>query len=113
MIKLYGITTCESVKKAIAFLKAHQKTYEFIDLKSVQIDANKRKEWLSKQSMSVIFNTKGTKFKTLHLDKTMSDAQKEAWLEKEQLLYKRPVIECEDGSLLVGFDEALYESKFA
>lgn len=112
MINVYGITTCGSVKKALAFLKAHQ-AYQFIDLKSVQISEQKRKEWLSKQSMSVIFNTKGTKFKTLQLDKNMSDAQKEAWLEKEQLLYKRPVIECEDGSLIVGFDEALYARQFA
>ena len=113
MINVYGIATCGSVKKATAFLKAHGKTYAFIDLKSVAIDATKRKEWLSKQSLGVLFNTKGTKFRTLGLDKTMSDAQKEAWLEKEPLLYKRPVIECEDGTLMVGFDEELYLKKFA
>ena len=113
MIKVYGISTCGSVKKATAFLKAHGKTYAFIDLKSVPIEAAKRKEWLSKQSMATLFNTKGTKFRTLGLDKTMSDAQKEAWLEKEPLLYKRPVIECEDGTVVVGFDEELYLKKFA
>jgi Spx/MgsR family transcriptional regulator len=113
MVKVYGITTCGSVKKALTFLKAHQKAYAFIDLKSVQISEQKRKEWLLKQSMSVLFNTKGTKFKILQLDKNMSDAQKEAWLGKEQLLYKRPVIECEDGSLVVGFDEETYQKKFA
>jgi len=112
MTKVYGITTCGSVKKAIAFLKAHQKPYEFIDLKSVEISAAKRQEWLSKQSMSVLFNTKGTKFKTLKLDKTMRDSEKEVWLGKEQLLYKRPIIECDDGALIVGFDETLYTQKF-
>ncbi len=113
MIKVYGITTCGSVKKATAFLRAHQKAYEFVDLKRVAIPAAKRHEWLSKQSMSVLFNTKGTKFKTLKLDKTMSDSEKEGWLEKEQLLYKRPIIECDDGTLVVGFDETLYAQKFA
>jgi len=113
MIKVYGITTCGSVKKAIAFLRAHQKAYEFIDLKSVQISAAKRQEWLSKQSMNVLFNTKGTKFKTLKLEKTISDSEKEMWLGKEQLLYKRPIIECDDETLVVGFDEALYTQKFA
>ena len=113
MIKVYGITTCGSVKKALSFLKSHGKAYEFVDLKTVHIETERRSQWLSKQPMSILFNTKGTKFKTLGLDKTMSDAEKEAWLDKEQLLYKRPIIECEDGAVLVGFDEEVYTKAFA
>ncbi|WP_263833894.1 arsenate reductase family protein [Sulfurospirillum oryzae] len=112
MIKVYGITTCGSVKKAIAFFKAKVVPYAFIDLKSTQISEAKLKEWLSKQPMSVIFNTKGTKFKTLGLSKEMDDTEKGSWLLREQLLFKRPIVECEDGALLVGFDEEVYTKKF-
>jgi len=112
MIKVYGITTCGSVKKAIAFFKAKVVPYSFIDLKSTQISDSKLESWLSKQPMSVIFNTKGTKFKTLGLTKEISDEAKKSWLLKEQLLFKRPIVECEDGALLVGFDEEVYTQKF-
>lgn len=112
MIKVYGITTCGSVKKAIAFFKAKVVPYSFVDLKSTQLSDAKLELWLSEQPMSVIFNTKGTKFKTLGLTKEISDEAKKSWLLKEQLLFKRPIVECEDGTLLVGFDEEVYTQKF-
>jgi Spx/MgsR family transcriptional regulator len=113
MIKVYGITTCGSVKKAITFFKAKVVPYSFVDLKSTQISEAKLQEWLSKQPMSVIFNTKGTKFKTLGLSKEISEEAKKMWLLREQLLFKRPIVECEDGALLVGFDEEVYAKKFS
>lgn len=113
MIKVYGITTCGSVKKAIAFFKKSVVPYTFIDLKSTQISEAKLHEWLRCQPMSVLFNTKGTKFKTLGLSKEISDEEKGKWLLREQLLFKRPIVECEDGALLVGFDEEVYTQKFA
>lgn len=112
MVKIYGITTCGSVKKALSFLKAEVIPYTFIDLKTTQISEAKLETWLTKQPLSVVFNTKGTKFKTLGLSKEISDEEKKIWLLKEQLLFKRPIIECEDGTLLVGFDEALYLRTF-
>ncbi|MDD3343097.1 MAG: Spx/MgsR family RNA polymerase-binding regulatory protein [Sulfurospirillaceae bacterium] len=111
-MKVYGITTCGSVKKATNFFKAKGLAYDFIDLKKETVSEEKLSSWLLKQPMNVLFNTKGTKFKTLGLDKTMSDEAKKEWLHKEQLLYKRPIIECDDGTLLVGFDEVAYTKIF-
>lgn len=110
---VYGITTCGSVKKAQSFLKAKGLPYTFVDLKKEKVDEEKLTNWLTKQPMSLLFNTKGTKFKTLGLDKMMSEEAKKEWLQKEQLLYKRPIIECDDGELLVGFDEEYYVQKFS
>jgi len=47
------------------------------------------------------------------LTKEISDDEKKSWLLREQLLFKRPIVECEDGALLVGFDEEVYTKKFA
>ena len=113
MVKVYGITTCGSVKKAITFFKEKVVPYAFVDLKSTQISEAKLKEWLRAQPMSLLFNAKGTKFKTLGLSKEISDEEKKSWLLKEQLLFKRPIVECEDGTLLVGFDEEVYTKKFS
>ncbi|AFL69427.1 arsenate reductase family protein [Sulfurospirillum barnesii] len=113
MIKVYGITTCGSVKKALSFFKAKVIPYSFVDLKTTQISEETLEEWLSKQPLLRLFNTKGTKFKTLNLSKELSDEAKKEWLLKEQLLFKRPIVECEDGALLVGFDEELYLRTFS
>lgn len=112
-MKVYGITTCGSVKKAQSFLKTKGLAYDFVDLKKEAVSVEQLTSWLQKQPMSLLFNTKGTKFRTLGLAKTISDEEKRAWLQKEPLLYKRPIIECDDGSLLVGFDEGQYEKVFA
>ena len=111
-MNIYGITTCGSVKKALSFFKAHNISYTFFDLKQERISEEKLEIWLQKQPLSVIFNTKGTKFKTLGLAKEISDKEKKQWLLKEQLLFKRPIIECDNGTLIVGFDETLYLSTF-
>ena len=113
MIHVYGITTCGSVKKALTFLKAKGLVYTFYDLKTVHVKPEQLDMWLTKQPLSVVFNTKGTKFKTLGLSKELGDEAKKEWLLKEQLLFKRPIIECDNGALVVGFDENVYEKAFA
>jgi len=111
-MNVYGIKTCGSVKKALSFFKTRGITYTFHDLKSEQVSETRLNDWLTKQPLSVIFNTKGTKFKTLGLSKELSDAEKKQWLLKEQLLFKRPIIECDDGNVVVGFDEDVYFKLF-
>jgi len=111
-MNVYGIKTCGSVKKALSFFKTRGIAYTFHDLKSEQVSETRLNDWLTKQPLSVIFNTKGTKFKTLGLSKELSDAEKKQWLLKEQLLFKRPIIECDDGNVVVGFDENVYLKLF-
>ena len=63
-MKIYGIKTCGSVKKAFSFMKENNIPYEFIDFKITPVDASKIKEWIAKSSIDVLLNTKGTKYKT-------------------------------------------------
>lgn len=111
-MNIYGITTCDSVKKARSFFKTRGITYTFIDLRATPIGEDTLTLWLSKQPLSLLLNTKGATYKLLGLSKEMSDEQKREWLLRKPLLFKRPIIECDDGGLLVGFDEALYLRTF-
>lgn len=111
-MNIYGITTCGSVKKALTFFKSRGIPYTFVDLKTIAITPGQLDRWLMQQPMSILFNTKGTKFKTLGLSKELSELEKKEWLLKEQLLFKRPIIECDNGELLVGFDEERYTTLF-
>jgi Spx/MgsR family transcriptional regulator len=112
-MKIYGIKTCGSVKKATAFMKEKNIEFDFFDFKKESVDEAKIDEWLKQTTMDKLFNNKGTKYRTLKLKElNLDDNGKKEWLVKENMLIKRPVIECDDGSLVVGFNEEEYNSKF-
>jgi len=112
-MKVYGIKTCGSVKKALAYFKAKGIEHEFVDFKQTPVDKQKIETWLAKVPMDKLFNNKGTKYRTLGLAKEqLDDTQKLDWLAKENLLIKRPVVELDNGSVLVAFDEGIYDQTF-
>lgn len=113
MIKVYGIKTCGSVKKALKFLNDREIEYEFIDLKKQKVDCDKIDEWLKKVDIETLFNKRGTKYRQLKLKELNLDEKgMKEWLCKENLLIKRPVIELENGEVIVGFDEEKYKGIF-
>ncbi|WP_083754367.1 arsenate reductase family protein [Nitratiruptor sp. SB155-2] len=112
-MKVYGIKTCGSVKKALKFFNDNNIEYEFIDFKKSPVGCNKIDEWIEKVGIDTLFNTRGTKYRQLKLKElNLDDAGKREWLCKENLLIKRPVIEMDNGDVLVGFDEELYKKVF-
>ncbi len=109
---VYGIKTCGSVRKALKFFKEHEIEYEFFDFKKEQVDEAKIRAWLNETRIEKLFNNRGTKYRTLKLKELNLDEEgKIAWLAKENMLIKRPVIEYDKG-LIVGFDEELYQKVF-
>ena len=110
MVKIYGIKTCGSVKKALTFLDKNNIAYTFIDFKKTPPTQENLDFWLKHTELKKLFNTKGTTYKKLALkDKNLSENEIKDYLLKEPMLIKRPVIECKSG-VLVGFDEAIYGS---
>ena len=109
---LYGIKTCGSVKKAIKFFKDNGIEFEFVDIKKEPVSKEKIEGWLKKVSIDKLFNSRGTKYRTLKLkDLNLNDEGKKEWLAKENLLIKRPVIEYND-DVILGFDEDEYKRIF-
>lgn len=111
-MKLYGIPTCGSVRNARKFFKDNDIDLEFIDFKKTSIDCVKVDEWLRQIEMDVLFNNRGTKYKTLKLkDLNLDESGKREWLCKENMLLKRPIIEFK-GQVIVGWDEEKYKEVF-
>jgi arsenate reductase len=112
-MKVYGIKTCESVKKALKFFNDKAIEYEFHDFKKEPIGCDKIDEWLKKVAINTLFNKRGTKYRQLKLKELNLDENgMREWLCKENLLIKRPVIELENGDVIVGFDEEKYREIF-
>jgi len=111
-MKMYGIPTCGSVRKAKKFLNEANIEYQFIDLKKTPVECDKIDEWLEKVDINTLFNSRGTKYRSLKLKElNLDETGKREWLCKENLLIKRPVIEFED-KVIVGFDEEKYKELF-
>jgi len=111
-VKVYGIKTCGSVRKAIKFFNDNEIEFDFIDIRKEPQGKEKIESWLKKISIDKLFNNKGTKYRTLKLKElNLDDEGKKEWLIKENMLLKRPIIEFKD-QVIVGFDEQLYASIF-
>ena len=110
-MKIYGIKTCDSVRKARKFMKERGIDYEFIDFRETPVDEETVDRWLEKVSVDTLFNKRGTTYRTLKLKElNLNDAGKKAWLAKENMLIKRPVITF-DGKVIIGYNESEYSDK--
>jgi len=108
MITVYGIKNCDSVRKAIKFLKKYELDYVFIDFRETPVSKETILSWLQHTDIKTLFNTRGTTYRTLKLkDLDLSDEQKVTWMAKENMLIKRPVITFEN-NVIVGYNETQY-----
>ncbi|WP_233268821.1 Spx/MgsR family RNA polymerase-binding regulatory protein [Mucilaginibacter lacusdianchii] len=115
MIKVYGIPNCNTVKKALDWLKQNNVAYEFHDFKKLGVTADKLEEWNDKAGYEKFLNKQGLTWKQLDAAvkesvKTKDDALQ--LLQQKTSMIKRPVIE-DNGYLFFGFDEKAYAEHFA
>lgn len=113
-MKVYGITNCNTVKKALDWLKENKVDYEFHDFKKLGISNEKLSEWDQKADYDKFLNKQGLTWKQLDPQvkesvKTSADVLK--LLQEKTSMIKRPVIE--DGDYLYfGFNEDVYKEHF-
>jgi arsenate reductase (glutaredoxin) len=101
---LYGISNCDTVKKARSWLDGHGLAYAFHDYKKAGIDELRLRTWIAGIGWDPLLNRTGTTFRKLpDADKQDLDENKAVRLMLAQpSMIKRPVVE-HDGGLLVGF----------
>jgi arsenate reductase (glutaredoxin) len=112
---VYGITNCNTVKKALDWLKANKIDYEFHDFKKLGVSDEKLQEWDRKAGYEKFLNKQGLTWKQLDPQlkesiKTADDALK--LLRQKTSMIRRPVIE-DDGFLFFGFDQEVYQNHFS
>jgi Spx/MgsR family transcriptional regulator len=113
-MKVYGITNCNTVKKALDWFKNNQVMYEFHDFKKLGISLEKLQEWDSKAGYEKFMNKQGLTWKQLDQPikdsiRTKDDALQ--LLQHKTSMIKRPVIE-DGGFLFFGFDDNVYKEHF-
>ena len=112
MIKVYGIKTWDSVRKALRFFKDNEIEVEFFDFKKEIPSSTLIQSWIERSDINLLFNARGTKYRTLKLKElNLDDEQKAQWLCKEPMLLKRPLIDY-DNKVMVAFKEEIYKETF-
>jgi arsenate reductase (glutaredoxin) len=114
MTTIYGITNCDTMKKARAWLDGHGVAYAFHDYKKAGIDRPRLEGWCREVGWETLVNKAGMTFRALpDTDKAKLNQNKAiALMIRQPSLIKRPVLEA-GGRLFVGFKPEQYEAAFA
>ena len=111
---IYGIKTCDTVKKARTWLDGHGVAHRFVDYRAEGLDPKMLARWRDELGWGKLLNRASATFKELpDTDKAGLDAEKAtALMLAHPTLIKRPVLDV-DGRLLLGFKQELYEQAVA
>lgn len=105
---LYGISNCDTVRKARRWLDAQQIDYRFHDFRRDGLETELVERW-HEQLGAALLNTRGTTWRQLPeaLRNSVTDETRVALLMEHPTLIKRPLLD--DGTrCLSGFNETLY-----
>lgn len=112
-VTLYGITTCDTVRKARAWLDGQGIAYRFHDFRAEGLTAARLAGWIDVLGWETVLNRAGTSFRKLdEAERTGLDrAKAERLILANPTLVKRPVLEGA-GPVMVGFKPDLYARAF-
>ena len=109
MITMYAIVNCDTVKKARAFLDKKKIAYEFVDFKKTPPTTAQIKRWGDFMG-ELPANKKGLTYRKFKDEyEALSTARKTKFLIENTSMIKRPVLEKNDKTLAMGFDEETYK----
>lgn len=106
MIKVYGISNCDTVKKARAWLDAQGRAHTFHDFKKQGVPTPQLAHWIGQVGWEKLVNRKGTTWRQLDpaLQAALTDeASAHALMLQHASVIKRPVVEWSGGDVTVGF----------
>jgi arsenate reductase len=109
-ITIYGIKSCDTMKKARAWLDQRGVAYAFHDYKAAGIDRGRLDAWVAAVGWEALLNRAGTTFRKLpDADRQGLDAAKAiALMLASPSMIKRPVLVSGE-TILVGFKPEQYE----
>ena len=113
-IIIYGIKTCDTVKKARNWLEGRGVEHRFVDYRAEGLDPKSLARWHKAVGWEKLLNKASTTFKELpDADKQGLDEKKAvALMQAHPTLIKRPVLDV-DGRITVGFKPESFEQAVA
>jgi arsenate reductase len=111
---VYGIDTCDQVRKARAWLRAQGVTVRFHDFRADGLDESLLAHWMAHLPWDALLNRRGLTWRQLEPTRKASVVDQSSAVElmlEHPTLIKRPVLEAGD-RIVVGFSEPIYRNLF-
>lgn len=111
---IYGIKTCDTVRKARNWLDGQKADYRFHDFRVDGLDPKALRGWAKQVGWEKLLNRGSATFRELpEADKAGIDEKKAlALMQANPTIIKRPVLDV-DGRVTVGFKPEIYEQAVA
>lgn len=111
---LYGITTCDTVRKARRWLEEKGIAFSYHDFRKDGLSESDLVAWMKTLGWEALINRSGTTFRKLsEVEKGVSSAQEAIRLMlSHPTIIKRPVL-VRGGAVTLGFKPEVYETLFS
>jgi Spx/MgsR family transcriptional regulator len=109
MNKLFGISNCDTIKKAKKWMTKNEIEYEFHDYKKEGVPEKELKSWIKQVGWEVLLNKRGTTWRKLD-DSTKDSVDEKSAIQimlENPSIIKRPVLDV-NNTITVGFSEKIY-----
>lgn len=115
MVTLYGLSTCDTVKKARYWLSTHEIEYKWYEIRRDGLPLELLQQFAARlDDWQILVNRKGMTWRKFSPEQQQLGATIETALPlivENPTLMKRPVLDTGE-KLVVGFDAKVYESLF-
>ncbi|HEX4974787.1 MAG TPA: ArsC family reductase [Pseudomonadales bacterium] len=114
MIVLYGISACDSVEKARAWLDKQGLVYRFHDFRIEGLSGQELERWCTQLGWQRLLNQRSTTWRQLpaEIKQNLDQDRAQALLLEYPTLIKRPVLVFNE-TMHLGFNETDYQKIFA
>ena len=108
MTTLYGISNCDTCRKAKNWFNENRITFDFFDFRKNELTGTKIETWIDRIGLDELINRRGTTWRNLpdELRDQIHGPENVDVLNQFPTLMKRPIIEIDD-HFLVGFDASV------
>ena len=108
MTTLYGISNCDTCRKAKNWFNENRITFDFFDFRKNELTQTKIETWIDSIGLDKLINRRGTTWRNLpdELRDQIHGSENVDVLNQFPTLIKRPIIEIDD-HFLVGFDASV------
>ena len=110
-IKIYGIKNCDTMKKAMKWLEHAGVIYTFHDYKKLGVDIEVLKRAIAQHGWENVINRRGTTWRKLpdNVKDAMDENRAIKLAEDNPSVVKRPLLDLQQGQIILGFKDALYQ----
>jgi len=113
LLKLFGISSCDSCRKARKWLQDESLEFEFHDLRKDGLDVQMLERWMTRMDWQKFLNTRSLTWRKIpEVDRAeMTQSRAISLMLEHPTLVKRPVLECKQ-FIAVGFSPENYQKLF-